>query len=133
MVSPFDREAAESPETNMGRIAVDAVRQTEHLIRAELALAKADLYHELRLAAAAAAAFLGALVLLECALLVWAGALVLWLGGRVWLLALVGVGFAALAGLCALTGRALLSRRHLSRTQERIRHDVQSIKESTHA
>jgi membrane protein implicated in regulation of membrane protease activity len=117
----------------MGRIAADAVRQTELLVRAEFALAKADLYHELRLAAAAAAALVGALLLLECALLVWAGALVLWLGTAVWLVALVGVGFAVLAGLCAWAGKALLSRRHLSRTEERIRHDVQSVKESAHA
>jgi hypothetical protein len=125
--------AGESPETDIARTVADAVHQAELLIRAEFALAKADLHHELRLAAAAVTAFVGSLMLLECALVVWAGALVLWLGTSVWIVALIGVGFAVLAGLSAYAGIVLLSRRHLGRTQERILQDVRSIKESSHA
>ncbi len=112
--------------------AADAVRQAEQLIRAEFALAKAELLREVRLAAVGVAALMAGFMLFEVALIVWAGALVLWLGTAGWVAALIGLGLAILAGGSTYLGIALFRRRHLERTQERLHRDARSLRESTH-
>ncbi len=132
MTSRIPVEPQPNSLEELARVASDAVHEAERLVRAELALAKAEFYQELRKGAVAVSALAGALLLLQCALLLWAAALVLWLGMSGWAAAGVGVAFAVTAGLLALGGMTLLRRGHLERTRARLHSDARSLKESSH-
>lgn len=131
MHAPLPHDRSRSSTEEFVRTAADALHHTEHLVRAELALAKTELYQELRVTAGAVAAIGAGFLLFQGAFLVWAAALVLWLGLSGWVAALIALGFAVLAGVSTVTGVMLLKRRHLSRTRNRLQLDAQTIKEST--
>jgi VIT1/CCC1 family predicted Fe2+/Mn2+ transporter len=116
----------------LSQVAGDAVHQAGELIRAETALAKSEFRQEIRAAERGAIVLAVGLVLLQCALLVLAQALILKLGATVAIVAITGTSLMLAAGLCIGLGIAILGRRHLVRTQTRLERDAHTLLEKSH-
>jgi hypothetical protein len=103
------------------------LEDARELVRAEIALARAELKGELKLAAVSIGVGIVALVLLHTALLVLVAALLVYLGGNALSIALVGAALAALAMACMIVTALVFSRRRLPRTRARFSRDAHSL------
>ena len=100
-------------ERTIGQLVADASRDVSSLLRAEVALAKAEIQREVKQAAMGAGLFAGAAVfgLLALVMLLFAAAWGIAEGLPVWLgFLIVGVVLLVVAGLLALVGRSRISK-----------------------
>ncbi len=107
----------------------DAVAETKQLVRAEAELAKNEVRQELKTTEGAAIGFgVAAASMIECLALL-AVALVLALGAAPATALVASLCFLAAAGVAAAIGYALIPKRSLERTRERLTTDVHELKE----
>jgi len=105
----------------------EALGEARELVRIEVALAKAEVKHEIRDAEGAAIGFGVAGLLGLVALTLFAVAIVLAFGGTAVAALVVGACFVLAAGIASLVGFALVPEKPLAHTLEEARRDVEEV------
>jgi Putative Actinobacterial Holin-X, holin superfamily III len=125
----------EQPPT-LGRLVEQLTEQATRLVRAEIALAKAELAEKAKRSGIGAGLFAGAAVIILYAVgvLIWAAVLGLGEAWPLWLSALViGVAMLLLAGLLIAIGVRLLQRAaRKPESIDRVKDDIATIREGLH-
>jgi len=115
----------------LGGVIGDALRHAQELIRAEMALAKAELKAEIASAKYAFGAFALGALLLNCALLVAAVALLLALGKSSAFAFAIAGALLGLALVALLIGARLLHVPDMRRTRSRVARDARVLAHAT--
>jgi len=111
----------------VGEVIGDALRHAQDLVRAEIALAKDELRAEVASAKYACGAFALGAVLLNCALLVAAVAMLLRLGTNSTVAFAIAGALLALSVFAVLIGKRLLHVPEMRRTRSRIARDARVL------
>jgi Flp pilus assembly protein TadB len=121
---------------SMGRLVEQLSEQATRLVRAEIALAKAELADKAKRSAIGLGLLVVAavIVLYAVGVLIWAGIIGLAEAWPLWLSALViGVALMLVAAVLGLAGARLLQRvAHKPEAIDRVKDDVTAIKEGMH-
>jgi uncharacterized membrane protein YqjE len=107
----------------------EAVEQTRELIRLEIALARAEVAHEIRLAKAAGVAIASATVAVVSSFTLFLVALASAFGNVGFATLVLGCVLLATAAVLGLIGYKALPRALLRETRERLRSDLQQVRE----
>jgi hypothetical protein len=112
-----------------GALIKEALAEAQSLVRIEVKLAKEDVRSEVRSAARAAVGFGVAAASSLTMMTMLAVALVLAIGASPWAALIVAAGFLVVCAGAGLVGYALLPKKPLARTRERVGSDVDQLKE----